>query len=224
MKRVVFITGTDTGVGKTFFTAGLTRWLLARGVDVHAVKPLCSGGRDDAEALAGAQDGRLPLDAINPWHFKAPITPLLAARKERKHVALAGVVKFLRDARSRCDCLLVEGAGGLLSPLGEGFGSLELIRALRADTVIVAPNRLGVLNHTLLTLRALPPSIARRAAVVLMKQSRPDPAARDNARLLGELVGTKRVFEMPFVPPRKPRPTRRENEILRSLAAKLQLI
>lgn len=224
MKRVVFIAGTDTGVGKTFFTAGLTRWLRARGVDVRAVKPLCSGSRDDAEALAAAQDGHVTLDAINPWFFSAPITPLLAARKERKRVALAEVVAFLRDARSRCACLLIEGAGGLLSPLGEGFGSLELIRALRADTVIVAPNRLGVLNHALLTLRALPPSTARRAPVVLMHQSRPDSAARDNAGLLGELVGTKRVFEMPFVTHQEPRPTRKEDAILRSLAAELQLI
>lgn len=224
MKRIVFITGTDTGVGKTFLTARLTRWLIERNVNVRAVKPFCSGGRDDAMALAAAQGGRVTLDAINRWHFTVPLTPLLAARKQGLNVTLDQAVDFLREARARCDCLIVEGAGGVLSPLGEGFDSLELIRALRTAVVIVAPNRLGVLNQALLTLRALPPSTARRATVVLMRQPVPDSSAPGNVRLLRELVGPERVFEMPFVPAEAQRPTRGESETLRSLATRLELI
>ena len=88
MKRTIFITGTDTGAGKTVLTALLAQFLRERGVNAAALKPICSGGRDDARALRAAMDGALSLDEINPWHFRAPIAPLLAARRERKHVHL----------------------------------------------------------------------------------------------------------------------------------------
>jgi dethiobiotin synthetase len=90
MKRTTFfITGTDTGVGKTVLTALLTRHLRERGVNAVALKPVCSGDRADARALHAASAGALTLDEINPWHFRAPMAPLLAARRERKRVALA---------------------------------------------------------------------------------------------------------------------------------------
>ena len=71
-----YITGTDTGVGKTVLTALLTRQLRAQGIAVAALKPICSGGREDAEALHSALDGELSLDTINPWHFRLPLAPL----------------------------------------------------------------------------------------------------------------------------------------------------
>ena len=152
-----FITGTDTGVGKTVLTALLARYLRERGVNVAALKPVCSGGRDDARVLHAAFNGALTLDEINPWHFHAPVAPLLAARRERKRVRLADVLAHLRVMHERFDVLLVEGAGGLLSPLGEDFNSRDLIAALRATPIVVCPNRLGVVNQVLLTLEALPP-------------------------------------------------------------------
>ena len=93
MKRTTFfITGTDTGVGKTALTSLLAHYLHERGIRVAALKPICSGGRGDARALHAALNGRLTLDEINPWHFRAPMAPLLAARRERKRVALADVL------------------------------------------------------------------------------------------------------------------------------------
>src|ERR1019366_7754762 len=117
LKRVYFITGTDTGVGKTVLTAMLTRFLRERGVNAAALKPICSGGRDDARELRAAMDGALSLDEINPWHFRAPIAPLLAARREQKRVKLSQVLAHVRAMQKRFDILLGEGAGGLLSPL-----------------------------------------------------------------------------------------------------------
>jgi len=85
MKQMtIFITGTDTGVGKTVLTVLLAQFLRQRGVNAAALKPICSGGRDDARKIFTAVSGALSLDEINPWHFRAPIAPLLAARKENK--------------------------------------------------------------------------------------------------------------------------------------------
>jgi len=81
MKQTLFITGTDTGVGKTVLTALLVKFLRGRGVNAAALKPVCSGDRSDARKLFAVMDGALPLDKINPWHFRAAIAPLLAARR-----------------------------------------------------------------------------------------------------------------------------------------------
>ena len=148
MKQTTFfITGTDTGVGKTVLTALLARHLRERGVNAAALKPICSGGRDDARALRAAMKGALTPDEINPWHFRAPIAPLPAARRERRQVKLADVLAHVRSMQKRFDVLLVEGAGGLLSPLGGNFDSHDLIAALRSTPMIVCPNRLGAVNQ-----------------------------------------------------------------------------
>lgn len=199
VSRVFFITGTDTGVGKTVLTVLLTRHLRARGVRVRAVKPFCSGGREDAEALFAAQDGELSLDEINPWHFRVPLTPLLAARRERRLVPLAAVVEFLRASAKGADVLLVEGAGGLLSPLGEAYSARELIVALRASPLVVCPNRLGAINQARLVVECLPHAAAQRARVVLMEQAKPDSSAPGNRRLLIELLGAGRVHGLPWL-------------------------
>ena len=190
MKRTIFITGTDTGVGKTVLTALLAEFLRGRGLRVAALKPVCSGGRDDARKLHAVLGGALTLDEINPWHFRAPIAPVLAVRREKKTVKLAPVLAHIRAVRKNFDVVLVEGAGGLLSPLGEGFDSRDLITALRAMPVIVASNKLGVVNQILLTLEALPKSLRVNTQVVLMVPPRPDAATGSNAGLLEKLSVT----------------------------------
>ncbi len=199
MKRTLFITGTDTGAGKTVLTALLAQFLRARGVNAAALKPVCSGGRADARALRAAMDGALPLDEINPWHFRAPIAPLLAARRERRHVHLSEVLAHIRAMQKKFDALLVEGAGGLLSPLGENFDSGDLIAALDALPVIVAPKRVGAVNHVLLTLEALPRSAAARARIVLMSPPKRDTAGGANAKLLAGFFDARRIFTLPWL-------------------------
>ena len=151
LKRTTFfITGTDTGVGKTVLTALLARYLRERGVNTAALKPVCSGGRDDARVLHTASGGELSLEEINPWHFRAPLAPVLAARRERKRVRLAEVVAHLSAIQERFDVLLVEGAGGLLSPLGEDFNSRDLIESpcRHADRRLPEPARCGKSGFT----------------------------------------------------------------------------
>jgi dethiobiotin synthetase len=197
MKRTIFITGTDTGVGKTVLTALLAEFLRERGIRVAALKPVCSGGRGDARMLHAALGGALTLDEINPWHFRAPIAPLLAARREKKTVKLAPVLAHIRAVRKNFDVVLVEGAGGVLSPLGEDFDSRDLITALRAMPVIVASNKLGVVNQILLTLEALSESLRVRTGIVLMTPPKPDAATRTNASMLGELQ-VRNIFGFPW--------------------------
>jgi dethiobiotin synthetase len=217
MKQTLFITGTDTGVGKTVLTALLTRFLRERGVHAAALKPLCSGGRDDARALHAAMNGALTLDEINPWHFRAPVAPLLAARKENQRVKLSQVLAHARAMRKRFDVLLVEGAGGLLSPFGvcsgglrpshalaerrhkKSFDSRDLILVLRAIPILVAPNKLGVVNHILLTLEALPENMRAKTRVVLMSPAKPDAASKTNAKLLAEFFAAKQIFSLPWL-------------------------
>jgi dethiobiotin synthetase len=198
MKRTTFfITGTDTGVGKTVLTALLARYLRERGVSAAALKPICSGGRDDARALRAAMNGALTPDEINPWHFRTSLAPLLAARRERRRVGLADVLAHVRTMQKRFNVLLVEGAGGLLSPLGENFDSRDLIAALRTTPIVVCPNRLGAVNQVLLTLAALPRSASCRARVVLISPSKPDASTSTNVSLLAEFLDAKRIFCLP---------------------------
>ena len=194
MKRIFFITGTDTGAGKTVLTVSLAKHLRAQGVDVAALKPICSGGRGDARRIFSAIDGALSLDEINPWHFKAAIAPSLAARREGKKVKITQVAAHARAMEKRFEVVLIEGAGGLLSPLGDSFNSRDLILLLDAVPIIVAPNRLGVVNHALLTLEALPPNFRAHARVVLVSFGKPDASAKSNAGLLAEHFDVKRIL------------------------------
>jgi dethiobiotin synthetase len=199
MAQTLFITGTDTGVGKTVLTALLVRFLRTRGVNAAALKPLCSGDRDDAQKIFAAMNGALKLDEINPWHFRAAIAPALAAKLEKKSVKLLDMVAHIRATQERFEPLLVEGAGGLLSPLGEHFDSRDLIVALRATPIIVAPNKLGAVNHLLLTLEALPKKLRAKTKVVLMSPPKPDTATATNGKLLAQFFPAGNIFTLPWL-------------------------
>jgi dethiobiotin synthase len=119
------------------------------------MKPFCSGGLGDVDLLREFQDGELSRREICPFSFPEPIAPLVAARKHGRRITISAVLARIRALAARCDVLLVEGAGGLLAPLGEGFSALDLIEHLDCETIIVAANRLGTINHTRLTIQAL---------------------------------------------------------------------
>ena len=198
-RRIVFVTGSDTGVGKTVVTALLTRRLRAEGVSAVSLKPLCSGGREDAVMLHAANGGVLTIAEVNPWHFRAALAPVLAAQREGRGVKLGEVVAHARAVARRFELVLLEGAGGLLSPLGEGFDSRDLIVALSAVPIVVVPNRLGGVNQALLVLEALPKAVRSRAMLVIVDQPTVDRAARSNVELLSESVPGMHVTRLPWV-------------------------
>jgi dethiobiotin synthetase len=197
--QILFVTGTGTGVGKTVFSTLATVYLRRNGFRVVALKPLCSGGREDARLLQTAAGKVLSLDEVNPWHFRAALAPVLAARKEKRRVRLREVVTQIRRVAKAFDVVIVEGAGGLLSPMGEDFDSRDLIAALRAIPIVVCPNKLGAVNQVRLVLEALPKDVGRQARVVLVNERKPDMASRTNLELLQEFVAAKCIRIMPWV-------------------------
>ncbi len=200
MQRCIyFVTGTDTGAGKTVATCLLARFLRAQGRSVAALKPLCSGGRGDARKLHAHLRGTMSLDEINPWHFRAALAPLIAARREHRRVTMAQVTAHVRAVQRRFPVVLVEGAGGLLSPLGENFDSRDLIEALEATPIIVTPNRLGAINQVLLTCGALPRRFAKAAEILVMSPRAGDAVARTNVTFLRECLGAERVHVLPWL-------------------------
>jgi dethiobiotin synthetase len=158
----LFITGTDTDVGKTYVGALIARSLHVAGHRVGAYKPAASGCRreggelisDDALALWQAAGRPGTLERVCPQRFAAPLAPHLAARAERREIDRELLREGLNYWRDRSDILLVEGAGGLLAPLDDEECFADLAWDFGFPLVIVAKNALGVINHTLLTLQA----------------------------------------------------------------------
>ena len=197
--RIIVVTGTNTGSGKTVVTGLLARLFHAAGQNVAALKPICSGSRDDARMLRASCGGRLKLEQVNPWHFRASVAPLLAARQEKRAVTLHDVVAHVREIFHSHSTVVIEGAGGLLSPLGEHFCTRELIAALGAEVVVAARNELGVVNHVRLTLEALPPLVRGRARIALISTGRPNAVARTNRALLGEFIPAEHIAALPWL-------------------------
>lgn len=185
--EIVFVTGADTGVGKTVVTALLTQGLNRRGVSARPMKPFSSGGREDAEMLREAAAGRWSLDEINPFAFALPLTPLLAAEKEGREISLGECLQRIHESARDCEMLLVEGAGGLMSPLGPGYDTLTLIRAVGARSVFVSIDRLGVINQVLTHVTAMEAKGCRAPLVVLNRFSPADASRAGNAELLPRL-------------------------------------
>lgn len=199
---ILYLTGTNTGVGKTT----LATLLLQKRTGLAPLKPFCSGGREDAQRLHALQTTGLSLDQINPFHFQEPLTPLLAARHEERKIPLEEVLKCIDTVTARGLPLLIEGAGGLLSPLGEGYSLAEIIERRPGKVCIVATNALGVLNLILLTNRVLQ-TLATNQTVVLMNVERPDLASKENSALLRSLLPGVSVFEIPHLTDNSPIPS-----------------
>lgn len=199
MNAPLFITGTDTAVGKTILTVLMVRVLRDLALQPIPLKPVSTGDRADAQQLALAAGSQTSLDGLNPYHFRSPLAPMLAARQQGRPLRRAAVSAFLRKRirESIGRPVLIEGAGGLLTPLGEDFTARELIADLRAIPMIVAVNKLGAINQVRLVVAALPKAAVLRAFVVLMSTASPDLASRTNSALLAEFFPTDRIHSLP---------------------------
>lgn len=202
--KILFVTGTDTGVGKTVVSSLVLAHLLQTGRRPFALKPFCTGDRMDAVLLHGIlrQCGEVdqPLGAVNPFYFAKPVTPTRAGAEEGITVGLAEAVEVvIGKAREGFETLLVEGAGGLLSPLGEDFSLLDLIERTRGDVLIAAPNRLGVLNHTLLTVEVLGHRGIKPVGVALVDHGSRDVSHNSNLEDLEIRLHGVPVVPVPFL-------------------------
>jgi dethiobiotin synthetase len=159
----LFITATDTGVGKTLITGAITRLLRDAGKKVGVLKPVASGCRHDREGLISADAEFLavcaetdyPLSVITPVCYKTPAAPLVCAAIEQRPVDFEAIAAAYGYLCQTCDVVLVEGIGGVLVPLTETETILDLAAVMDLPAVIVARPNLGTINHTLLTLAAV---------------------------------------------------------------------
>jgi len=192
-----FITGTDTGVGKTFVTALLARALRRAGLDTIALKPICSGDRGDAEILRAACDAELGLDEVNPLWFQMPVAPHLAARHETRTISIPALEDWYRSVSAVRKSVLVEGAGGWLVPIADKTLIADLAAVLGLPVIVVVADRLGCVNHALLTIESIRSRGLECRGIILNSLRRESPE-RDlgNRAMLEEFTGVPVLFEI----------------------------
>ena len=159
----MFVTGTDTGVGKTLASCTLLHALRARGLRAVGMKPLASGSEatpgglrnDDALALQAASDPRPAYEDLNPFALPAPLAPEIAAEEAGVSVSLPAILAAHARLAAQADTVVVEGVGGWMAPLATDLMQADLVRALELPVVLVVGLRLGCLNHAYLSARAI---------------------------------------------------------------------
>ncbi len=226
MKKGIFVTGTDTGVGKTVIAAGLVRLARKAGSCAIAVKPIETGCEvrsgvlfpEDGAFLVGAAEKQLTLDECVPFRFSLPASPARAAAMEGRNLKMSDVVEHVRALAEDADLTVVEGAGGLMVPIQDRLMMIDLAERLGYPTLLVGRTRLGTMNHTLLSVNVLKER-GMRVAGIALSCSASDPgreeefAAGDLARLVEDIP----VVVLPFLAPDSLRDSER---IASTMAAK----
>lgn len=193
----IFITGTDTGVGKTFTTCGLISALSSVGKRIGVLKPAETGCRlqngelypEDATRLAAFANTTVPLDLVCPYRFAAPLAPSVAAAQAGVAIDPSYIASVYRRTAAQHDITFVEGAGGLLVPLVGRYTFADLAHDLALPVLVVVGSKLGALNHTLLTLRyAQSQGLPLLGYIINHPYPEIDDATRTNARTLQELT------------------------------------
>jgi dethiobiotin synthetase len=184
-----FITGTDTGVGKTYVTRLILETLRQAGVDAVGYKPVACGDRDDASMLAEASGG-LDLDAVNPVYFNTPVAPYVAGMLENRTLNPAELIAGYRQLATCHAKVLVEGAGGWEVPLAANYRISDLAADLQLPVILVAGNKLGALNHILLTVEAIRAKGLTCAGIILNQlEDEMDTAMITNKGVVEDLTG-----------------------------------
>jgi dethiobiotin synthetase len=198
----VFISGTDTGVGKTRVGCELVHALRARGIRVGVMKPVETGveeaGPLDALALARAANRADALAEISPLRFALPAAPSVAAKAEGQTIDIDQLLKGFETLKENCEWLLVEGAGGLRVPVAPGCDMIDLAERIALPILIVARASLGTINHTLLSLDAIEERGLPLAGVVISYPGGPvSPPDRANLSALIETLGDRLLGVLP---------------------------
>jgi dethiobiotin synthetase len=188
-----FVTGTDTGVGKTLVSCALLHAFAAQDKLVVGFKPVAAGcdendRNDDAEKLRAASNVMAAYGQINPYCFVAPIAPHLAARHSGVRIHLPRILTSFRELVSQADEVIVEGAGGFLVPLNEKQDSSDLARELALPIIVVVGMRLGCINHALLTMRVIDDCGLQCAGWVANVLDAEMPALQENIEALQQRI------------------------------------
>lgn len=203
MARSIFVTGTDTGAGKSFVTAHVVRALLDMGIRAKALKPVASGldarGRNaDIDQLLAAQE-LTDADAINLYRFAQPASPHIAADAASKRISPAELVDWCRQQAETTDICLIEGIGGLMVPLTDDFLVCDWIAAMpEAEVWLVAGARLGAINHTLLTLEKLESMQRTPTRILLNAIDSSRDALRDLNRTISKVASPDSISSIHY--------------------------
>lgn len=197
-----FLTGTDTGAGKTYVACALVREWREEGRDAVGLKPICCGDRGDALALRAAGGDVLALETVNPVWLQTPASPYAASLLESRPVDLALIRKTFRAVQAQHENVLVEGVGGWYVPITRDFFISDLAAELGWPVIVVVGNRLGALNHTLLTVRAIQAHGVTCAGVIINETVPPSLnntlVTSGNRLILETLLNVPVLGEMAF--------------------------
>jgi dethiobiotin synthetase len=204
-RRGFFITGTDTGVGKTLVAVALTRALVARGLRTGVMKPVAAGGirtpeglfNEDALELLAASNVKAPYEDVNPWMLSMPASPHLAARADGVTIRHERITAALHRLEAASDMVIVEGAGGWHAPISATETMADIAGLLALPVVLVVGIRLGCLNHALLTREALRARGMIFAGWIANKLATEMPLANANIDTLSSRFGTQPLAVVP---------------------------
>ncbi len=199
----VFITGTDTGVGKTIVTCGLALALKDRGMNPGVMKPIETGSdpyAEDALFFKDMLDLSNPLNEICPIQFKLPLAPLAASELENKKFSLAPIINTFSKMSKEKDFVFVEGAGGLMVPIFQDFLMAHLANLLDLPIIIVVGNRLGGINHTLLSFHYAQAIGLKVIAILINPLTKETGLAEEsNFDMLRKLITDTPIYKTPFI-------------------------
>ena len=209
MHKGIFITGTDTGVGKTFVAVGLINALKEKVFNVCPMKPVETGCRtkkgklipEDTMSLIKASGIKEAIDVINPYRFKHPLAPSVAAELERKSIKKEKIFSAYNYLSKKYDITIVEGAGGIMAPIYKKYLFLDFISALNLPIIIVSRPGLGTINHTLLTISAAKGRGVNIIGVVInyAGQIKNDISVKTNPKIIESIGGISLVGIVPYL-------------------------
>ena len=192
-----FVTGTDTEIGKTYVTCALLRDLRRRGMKAVGYKAMACGDRGDARAMMAATDPTLPADVVNPVYLRAATAPYVAAMLENRTLTLGELVQGYHALSEYGSPVLVEGAGGWEVPIAPGITMADFAVALGLPVVVVVGNKLGAVNHAVMTVQGIRSRGLECRAIVLNHMGEEwDTAAVTNRRLIEEFTGMPVAAEL----------------------------
>ena len=208
MFKGIFITGTDTGVGKTYVAENLAAALKRRGIDVGVMKPVETGCRvragrlvpRDTLRLIKAASVRDSVSHVNPYRFQNPVAPLVAAELHKSKIETGKILTTYQTLSEKHDFMIVEGAGGIMVPLSQTYLYLDLAGDIDLPVLIVARPGLGTINHTLLTIAALRARRIPIAGIVInyTENKKIGLAEKTNPSVIESISGVKILGIIPF--------------------------
>ena len=203
--KSLFITGTDTDIGKTYITAGLAVTLRKSGMDVGVMKPFAAGSAqkkgyksEDIEILSRAAMACDPENLVNPQFFEIPASPYTAWKKLKTKPKISTVLSSFKKLTKLHDMILVEGMGGIMTPILKNYYVTNLIKAMKIPTVIVTRSKVGTVNHTIMTVKMCEKYKIPVKGIIINNFDKGYPI-KDLTRDLENLTGVKVLGSIPFI-------------------------